>query len=49
MAQMEKDTLPENSFALSCLEYQTLKEIRIQLLKTRKAFEDRIAPEDLKG
>lgn len=41
--------MPENSFALSCLEVCTLKEIRVQLLQVRKEYQERLSTYDLAG
>lgn len=47
--ELEKETLPENGFAVSCLELCMYRKAMILLKKQTQVIADGVDPEDLKG
>ncbi len=48
-AELEKETLPENGFAVSCLELCMYRKANILMQKRRSVVTDGVDLEDLKG
>ena len=48
-AEFEKETMPENGFAVSCLELSMFKKAKLVLQKTKVAAKEGINEDDLKG
>ena len=48
-SELEKESLPENGFAVSCLELCMYRKAKIQIQKRRSVTADAFDVEDLKG